>query len=174
MAKGIAEINKAIASIKTAGAKLDTMIQNTAVDVLTHFAEHKDTGLVNRLYLALPKGARKTAMVDWLLKFCAVQPNTEQATKEEQPFVYARDKVTDPEAAAEVMWYDLKKDKAPDDVFDLQKAVRQILAKAGKAPSLAHGDSATLKQLAKAVGIPESDVPTRPADKIKDVEPAPM
>ena len=169
--KSLAEINKAIASIKTAGAKLDKMIQETGVAVLEHFAEHKDTGVVNRLYLALPKGARSTAMASWLLAYGALEPNTDKATKAEQPFRYAKDKITNAQFASLDMWYDHKPEKAVDEVFDLQKAVRSILAKAGKAPKLAHGDVNTLKALAKSVGIPESDVPTRPVD---NAEAAPL
>ena len=43
--------------------------------------------------------------------------------------------------------------------------IEAVLKKAGAAPKLAHGDSNSLKALAAAVGIPESDVPTRPVDK---------
>ena len=160
--KTIAELNKAIASIKTHGAKLDKMIQTTGVEVLEHFAMYKDNGVVNRLFLALPNGARKNALASWLLAYGALKPNTEKATKAEQPFVYDREKQTDPVAAAADMWYDHKPEKAVDEVFDLQKAVRAILSKAAKAPTLAHGDYNTLKALAASVGIPESDVPTRP------------
>lgn len=34
------QISKQIASIKTAGVKLDAAIQTTAVDVLEHYMEH--------------------------------------------------------------------------------------------------------------------------------------
>ena len=162
--KTIAELNKAIASIKRHGAKLDQMIQTTGVDVLTHFAEHKDNGVVNRLFLALPNGARRNALASWLLAYGALKPNTDKSTKAEQPFVYDREKKTDPIAAAGDMWYNHKPERPVDEVFDLQKAVRSILNKAAKAPALAHGDYNTLKALAASVGIPESDVPTRPLD----------
>jgi hypothetical protein len=156
--KSISEINKAIESIAKSGAKLDKLIQDTGVSVLEHFAEHKDTGVVNRLYNALPKGARKTAMASWLLAYAAIVPNTQKESKAEQPFVYARDKSTDALAAAQDMWYSHKPDKAPDQVFDLQKAVRQVIAKATKGTTT--GTTEQLKALALAVGIPESDVPS--------------
>lgn len=57
---------------------------------------------------------------------------------------------------------DHKPDAAPDEIFDLQKAVRMVLAKAGKASTLKGGDQATLVALAGLVGIPASDVPSRP------------
>lgn len=157
----IASLNKELASIKAAGAKLDSRIQDAAVAVLYHFAKNQDNGLVNRLYMALPAGARKTAMTSWLLAHCAVVANTDKATKNEQPFVYAKNKTTNPEAGAADPWYKHKADKAPDEVFDLQKAVRALLAKAGKAESIKGGNADTLKALAVAVGIPESDVTTK-------------
>lgn len=160
--KTTAELNKAIASIKVVGAKLDGMIQECGVNVIEHFAEYKDTGVVNRLFFALPKGARATAFTSWLLAHCAVVANTDAKSKADQPFVYSREKVSNPLAAAQDMWFNHKPEKAPDEIFDLQKAVRMILAKAGKAPGVSHGDVDTLKALAKCVGIAESDVPTLP------------
>lgn len=162
--KTLADINKAIDTISKSGAKLDKLIQTTAVDVLTHFAEHKDTGVVNRLYLAMPKGSRSTALASWLLAYGALTPNVAVATKKEQPFSYDKSKSTDPVAAAEDMWYDHKPEKAVDEAFDLQKAIRGILAKASKAKSVTHGSDAewaAIKAAAIAVGIPASDVPSR-------------
>lgn len=157
----LASLNKELASIKAAGAKLDRRVQDAAVSVLYHFAVHKDNGLVNRLYMAMPTGSRKAALTSWLLAHCAVVANKDKATKNEQPFVYAKDKATNPEAGAADPWYSHKPDKAPSEVFDLQKAVRALLAKAGKAESLKGGDADTLKSIAAAVGIPESDVTSK-------------
>lgn len=157
----VAALNKEIAAIKVAGAKLDARIQTAAVAVLEHFAQNHDNGLVNRLYHAMPAGSRKAALTSWLLTHCAVSANTDKATKQEQPFVYDRKKKTDPEAGEADPWYSHKPDKAPDEVFDLQKAVRALLAKAGKAESIKGGDGDTLKALAAAVGIPESDVTSK-------------
>lgn len=162
--KTLADINKAIDSITKSGAKLDKLIQDTAVAVLVHFAEHKDTGLVNRLYLAMPKGSRSTALASWLLAYAAVTPNVAQATKKEQPFSFDKSKTTDPVGGAADMWYDHKPEKAVDEAFDLQKAIRGILAKASKAKTVTHGGDtewAALKAAAIAVGIPASDVPSR-------------
>lgn len=156
--KTISEINKAIDTIKTNGAALDALIQETGVSVLEHFAANKDNAVVNRLYLALPNGARKTAMASWLLAYGALRANTDQANKKTSPFVLDRSKETRPEAAAVDMWYNHKPDAAPDQVFDLQKAIRQVLAKAAKGATTATPEQ--LKALAKVVGIPESDVPS--------------
>lgn len=171
-----AALLKEIASIKVAGAKLDARIQDAAVAVLCHFgdargredmANNRDNGLVNRLYLALPAGARKQAMASWLLKHCAVVANTDRLTKAEQPFIYDAKKHTDPEGAAQDPWYNHKPDPAPDAIFDVQAEVRRLLAKAAKAPGLKNGDTDALKALAKAVGIPDSDVTTKHAAAAK-------
>ncbi len=169
-------LNKEIKSIATAGAKLDKMIQNTAVGVAEHFAAHKDTGLVNRLFLAMPKGSRRTALADWLLKFVAVSVSMDASSKKEQPFIYDKSKTTDPVAGAETMWYDLKAEKSLEEVFDVATMVRSMLNRMNKAAKLDHfnpeADKA-MRQLAHAVGIKESDVPTTLAQKaVKPAEPA--
>lgn len=169
------EIDAAITKIAKSGAALDALIQTTGVSVLIHFNEHHDAALVNRLFLALNAGSRKTALASWLLQYGALMVNTDPATKKERPFLYLKDGTTNPEGAAEDMWYNHKPEKAIDEVFDLQKAVRSLLAKAGKAVKLEHGDGATLKALAKCVGIAESDVPTRPkAVPLKPTKPNPF
>lgn len=172
--KDVKTINKSITSIKTRGAKLDALIQSTALDVLEHFQAHRDTGMVNRLYLALPKGARGTALAQWLLRFVAVKVNTNAATKKEQPFVFDSSKVAAMMAedtltrAAAVSWYDLKPTPPLDEVFDVRTAVRSMLRKIETSTKVEHFDHAALAALATAVGIPESDVPTKPGLKAKN------
>lgn len=151
-------LNKEVAAIKVAGAKLDARIQEAGVATAIHFAQHCDTGLVNRLYLALPKGARKTAMASWLLAHFAVVPN-EGKNKLEMPFLFAKDKKTNPEAADADMWYDHKPEPTPDMVFDLQKALKQLIAKAAKADTMKNGTREQLVQMAVLAGMSPDDVP---------------
>lgn len=158
--KTITEINAAIALISKSGMAFDNLVQETAVAVVQHFAEHKDTGVVNRLYRAMPKGSRSTALAAWMLKFMALAVNMGE-TKAEQPFIYAKGRETDPEGAASDMWYNHKPEPKLDEVFDIQKAVRSLLSKAGKAQTLSHGDHGTLLALARVVGVPESDVTSK-------------
>lgn len=128
-------INKEIESIAKAGAKFDARVQVAAVSVLAHYAQHKDVRLVNRLYLALPRGARKAAMAEWLLAHAAVSPNPaqEKEVRHESPFVYDKAKATDVEAGAENPWYDFRQEKEPAELFDAQKAALALIAKAAKA-----------------------------------------
>ena len=159
--ESVEALKKEIDKIKKDGSSLDSRIHRAGVGVLSHFAEHKDTGLINRLYDALPKGARRSAWVSWVLTYAAVVANTDKATKEEKPFLYAKDKTTNVEGGAADPWYNHKPEKAPDEVFDLQKAVKAILAKASKAKELKNGNADALKAIAAIVGIPESDVPAK-------------
>lgn len=169
--KTLTEINKAIEHIRAQGAAFDQLVQETAGDVLVHFAQHKDTGLVNRLYLALPKGSRKSAMASWMLAYCAVSVNPDKAKAKEQPFVYDKTKETKPEAGALDPWYNHKPEPEVPEVFDLQKAVAALLKKAAAAQRLEHGNYDALVAVAVAAGIPASDVTTKfkaPAKKAEE------
>lgn len=165
--KTTAEIDKAIKSIRTSGDKLDKLIQATAVSVAEHYAQHSDTGLVNRLYNAMPRGSRRTALAAWLLKFVGVEVNTDAATKAEQPFRHAKGKATDAIGGAKIEWHSFKPEKSLEEVFDVKVAVQKMLRHIERSAKVAHFDRAALVGLAKAVGIPESDVPTKPGSKAK-------
>lgn len=171
--KDVSTINKAITSIRTSGAKLDALIQSTAVDVLEHFQQHRDTGLVNRLFLAMPRGSRGIALADWLLKFVAVKVNTNKDTKADQPFVFDKDKVDammangNLEKATATNWYDLKREKPIDEVFDVQKAFKSMLRHIERSTKVEHFDREALVTFGKVVGVPESDIPTKPGLKAK-------
>ena len=161
MSKTTAQIDKQISLITKAGAKLDAFIQGTAVDVLEHYSEHSDTKLVNRLYLGMPKGARKAALTEWLLAFCAVVPNENKSTAKEQPFIHSRDKVTDVEGGKAKMWYECSPDREVAETFDFQKFARLALKKYGTAKTTAM-TAEQAHALAALAGVPDSDVPTRP------------
>jgi hypothetical protein len=158
--KTIEQINKSIIAMAAHLAKGDGMIQSVGVDVLTHFEMHKDTGVVNRFFTAIPKGIRTTAVASWLLAHGALAVNTDKSSLKTSPFVYDKTKVTSAEAASEDNWTTHKPEKSLVEVFDLQQAVRSLIKKAAAAGSIKGGDRASLLKLAADVGIPESDVPT--------------
>lgn len=134
-----AELPKAIESIANRGNKLDADIHIAACSSLSIFAEHGDTGFVNRLYNALPKGTRKQAMTSWLISYGQLSANTE-STKGEQPFVKDANKAaTRLDEAIADPWFDHKPDPKPDEVFDLMAAVSAIIKKA-KGKQLAHAE----------------------------------
>lgn len=142
------QIEKNIESIRKTGQKLDKLIQDTGLATIEHVEAHGDVRLVNRLYLALPKGARKAAFTEWLLAHAKVQANAGE-NKKEAPFVYAKEKTTNIAGAVQKPWFDFKPDPAPDQVFDVMKALTALLNKAGKANEVT--DPALLAKLQAVV-----------------------
>ena len=57
--KGAEQIIKEVGCIKTNGARLDKRIQEAALSIVAHIDEHREVTLANKLYHALPNGARK-------------------------------------------------------------------------------------------------------------------
>ena len=107
---GATAIDKAILSIKNRGAKLDNDIQLVGLSVLAHTAEHGDTGVMDRLVNAMPKSARKLALVEWML-------------------AYGRARKLDLEGAQEKKWHEFRLEAAVVTAFDAQSAVAALLAR---------------------------------------------
>lgn len=57
------QIDKIIAGIKRAGAKLDKDIQSVAVSAIGHAVLHKNTKPANDLFNAMPNGSRKQSLI---------------------------------------------------------------------------------------------------------------
>lgn len=149
-----ATIESSIKAIATKGKTLDALIQATALSCINHIELHGDVTLFNRLFLAMPKGARKSALTAWALAFAKLVANTGD-NKKEQPFSYDKTKATNlPEAAANP-WFDFAPDKAPDEVFDVIAALNGLLKKAGKATTI-KGD-AVLEALRKVQAEMETE-----------------
>lgn len=121
--------------------------------------KHGDVRMVDKLYLAMPKGARHAAMAQFILKHFAVTPNTDTATKKQRPFLNDPSKHNDIDGAAKDKWFKCKPSPSPDKVFDLQAAVKSLLKRAGDSACMI-GSIDMLKALAETAGLPESDVPT--------------
>lgn len=131
--EGAAAINKEIGLIKTAGKKLDERIQVAGVSVIQHCGLHNDVTVVNNLFLAMPAGARKKALAEWLLKFGNVAANTDKASSKTAPFVYAKDRQANVEGAIAEPWYDFAPEPAVATMFDFQAMLASLLKKAEKA-----------------------------------------
>lgn len=133
--KGQALIIKAIDSIKNRGAKLDASIQQAGVSVLAHASEHGDTTCADRLVAAMPKGARKLALVEWALAFGQVRllnkanPDEAARIKEGATFKLDRSKTLDIDSACEKLWHEFRKEADVATAFDAQKAVASVLAR---------------------------------------------
>lgn len=148
--KGAAALNKAIDSIKNRGAKLDASIQQAAVSVLAHASEHGDTTCADRLVQAMPKGARKLALVEFLLAFGQIALLDKVADKEAiaagRVFKLDRERKLDLAQAESTPWHEFKKERAVQEAFDAQKAVAAVLARmrgaAAKGLSIEHKEQA--------------------------------
>jgi hypothetical protein len=123
----------ALRAIAKNGAALDEAIQNAGLYALSQVAAHGQNGPANRLYLALPRGARKLALSQWFQAFGALVPNSDAATKEAQPFRVAKKKVTDVTAAANTPWYEFKREPHPSEEFDVLQAIVSQLKRAASA-----------------------------------------
>lgn len=152
----LAKLNKAIDSIAARAKKLDMDIQVAGLSAIAHLEKTGDIGAVNRLFLALGKGHRKSALTAWLLAFAKVVANAGE-DKKDKPFVYAKDKNTMLEEADASPWFDFKPEPDPDEVFDLQAAVAALIKKAGT-KQLASGGDALRKKLEALVADPLGDV----------------
>lgn len=124
---GAAAIDKAIVSIAARGKKLDADIQLAGLSALNHLQEHGDIGPINRLHLALSKGARKAAMLDWASKYGKLSLNVGKDAKE-TPFLYNKEGKTNLQGANDEPWFDCK----PDDEVPTQFSLKQLIAMAIK------------------------------------------
>jgi len=134
-----------IKTIKTSGAKLDTLIHTTAVILMQRAHDHGDTSLVASLLDAMPKGGRPKALKAWFETFSPIRVNGDGKVG-----LLAADKRVwlIAEATAKPYW-DLNPEKDVQ-VFDLDKALSAILNRAAKQQKdgIFTPDEATTKRLA--------------------------
>ena len=122
-------LGKLMDSIRKRGAALDRDIHIAACSALARLDAHGDTGYANRLFLSLPKGARKAALASWLLAYGALNANV-NPDKDTKPFVFTKDKDTDVDGGMADPWFNHAPDKPVEETFDLRKAMQALLAKA--------------------------------------------
>jgi hypothetical protein len=143
-------LESAIKSIAKAGKKLDTAIQDAAVSAAAHFEEHGDIVFVNKLFLALPAGARKSALALWFITFTKAIPNTDAKSKAGAPFSVDKAKTFNVAEGEATQWFDLKKEPEIAELFDVQKALGALIAKAKKSAKTTDAKLlATLESLTK-------------------------
>jgi hypothetical protein len=166
---GAADLDKSIASIKNRGEKLDADIQLTGLSCLHHLQLHGDIGFVNRLFLALPKGARKNAFAEWALAYGRLVINTGAGAKD-MPFLYNKDKVTNLTDANLNAWYTFKPEPSLLEAFDLQaevaKIIKRMQSEQKKNPNIQIKHSELLiglVQIADGVGVTAAPAVETPA-----------
>lgn len=131
-----AELTKAIDAWGKQGQKWTKLGHDLAMSALHRLADHGDIGPANRLYSAMPKGTKSSAMAEWLLTFGKLAPN-DGDDKKAKPFVYAKDKTMNLADAEKKPWYEFKPEPTVLECFDVQAAIRAFIkateAKAAKA-----------------------------------------
>lgn len=95
-----AALNKAIASIKTRGTKLQADMHTAAVSCLDHADKHGNVTPMRNLLDALPSMTRKNALKAWAEQFGKFVYNEETKTLD-----YAKDKATTLQAAIDEPFY---------------------------------------------------------------------
>jgi hypothetical protein len=156
----VAELNKAIDALNQNAVKLGESYQEVGLLCLTHLKAHGDVGPVNRLLLGMPKSTRRLAMATWMVAHGALVPNQDQGTRDTMPLRFAKDKETNLDTAAAMKWYEAAPERNISDVFDLQVAIKQLIARAkGKTIKIGgedkgHEAKAILSMMAVGVGLP--------------------
>lgn len=123
----VKQTNAAIANIKINGKALDQSIQEVGLSVLHHVGENREASLAVKLLNAMPKGARRNALVEWFIRFGMIAVNTDKASAKERPLVFDRDGTTDLEGAAAKPWFTCRPERAAAEVFDVEAKLRQLL-----------------------------------------------
>ena len=126
-------LNKAIDSIKKRGANLDRDIQVAGLSALQLIEDHSDIMAAEQLVAAMPKSARKHALVEWVLAYGKVRklsrenPADAEALAKGRVFAFDRARKTDIEGACEKPWYEFKPERPLAEAFDAQAAVMSLM-----------------------------------------------
>lgn len=146
--RNLPELNKAIARIKTAGKKLDDTIQLVGLSCLQYAEDHGQVTPASDLFKALPKGARRNALAEWMVAYGKITVKTtaeiqqwaaeKGKDKAEAPvFNYAKDKATDLAEAEAKPWYEFRPERPVQEVFDAQQAAQALLKRIQRAKTQA-------------------------------------
>jgi len=169
-------LNKAIASIKERGARLDGDIHVAACSVMAHLAVHRDTTLVKRLNAAMPKSSRRKALIDWFEKFMPVKVNYTTCAvtmpKADSPewAEFVEDFEATIETAIATPFWDLKPEKGEKDKLSYDQVLAYLIRKANAKDA----DDELQAKLNKVVAFAES-LKEESNDELPlgDAEPAP-
>jgi len=119
-----AEVTKLISSIEGRGKKLDADIHRCAVSCLYHADKHGDVTLLQKLIEALPKSARRNAVIGWACAFGKFAPS-----EDGKSVVFNREQESDIDQAMSIAPWEF----APEQKFrpfDLDKELDKLLKKA--------------------------------------------
>lgn len=123
---GSDEIMKSIKSIATRGKALDESIHLTACSILAHVHQHREVSLMNKLITAMPKSARKNAIIDWCTTFGEMAWDGKQ-----KAVVFVKDSTTYQDKAEACPFWSFKPEPEYHAV-DLDAAIAKLVKQAIK------------------------------------------
>lgn len=129
----VKQCNAAISNIKISGKALDAAVQDVGLSVLVHVQEHREASLAVKLLNALPKGARKAALVAWFTNYGMISVNRDKVTAKERPLVFNAEAKTDLEEAAKKPWFKSAPEKPVSEMFDFQAQLLSLMKRADEA-----------------------------------------
>lgn len=155
--KTSAELDKAIASWASRSKKLMHEGHVLAMSALTLMQKANDTGPMNRLLLAMPKGTKVKSMKEWMLAFAPLSQNEGQDAST-KPLLYRKDGEYDLVNAAKNPWFNFSPEVAQDPVFDVLKAIDNIIKRA-EGKELVHAELLTKLQELASTGEDDDGIP---------------
>ena len=129
---GAKKIEAKILVTKRRGEQFTADVQQVGLSVINHIDLHGDITLAIALFEAMPRGARKNALIDWVCAHGKLTKNEDKETRKERPYLYDKKKVTNLDGARLVLWCDMKKPKVEVEMFDLVGELAKLLKKAEK------------------------------------------
>lgn len=169
-----AQMDKSIKSIQLRGAKLEAEIHHCAVSALSHFEQHGDITLLNRLIVALPKSARTNALVAWSLHFGNVAQNTDKSSRALSPLLKATGSPSKAfkleEAHSTPFWSFKATEGTPTWSYDTYSAslIKSLTGAISKAVDASHKEALTAA-LSALQGQPKAIVSVEPENATETV-----
>lgn len=129
----------AIAALGRKYANFDQQVQELGLAAMFHTAANSEASLLDKLFNALPKGARKLAFVEWVLANAPVR-TLSASNKSDKGMVQAgctfrfdAEKVLDLESASATMWTAFKPEAHVSTAYDIQHAAKSMFKRAQSA-----------------------------------------
>ena len=115
-----------IKSIRTGSIKLQNLIQETAIMVMTHHAEENNTTPMNNLITAMGAGLKAKTLIEYMKAFAKADYDDES-----KKFVHNKKGFFDLDGATSCHWVDFKPETKTKET-DFLKAIKTMATKATK------------------------------------------
>lgn len=129
----VKQCNAAISNIKMNGKALDGAIQDVGLSVMQHCATNGEASLAIKLLNALPRGARRNALIQWFILYAPIVVEQDKDKAKTHPLAFNRDGTLDVAGAAAKPWWTCRPEKSPAEEFDFEASLERLLDRARKA-----------------------------------------